>query len=86
MGYFTRMVFGTDRLPKDVLLFAGMLYPKKEINSILRLFDSSKKLSDFQPVLSYEVKKKNKKYLLCFGAYGGTSALEITNILSEFSQ
>ncbi len=83
MGYFSKIVFSTEKLPENVILFAGMLYPQKHIRSILGLFDSSTKLSNFQPVLSYIVTKKGNEWLLCFGAYGGTSALEITNLLAD---
>ncbi len=82
-GHFSRLIFGTNKLPENAILFAGILYPKEKIQHILALFEHAEKLSDFQPVLSYRVRIKKAEWLLCFGVYGGTSALEITNILGD---
>lgn len=82
MKEFTKLVFGKKSLPKNALLLGGDSFPRKEIKKILALFDSAQKICESQPILSYEVKRKNKKYLLCFGAYGGTRTLEIINLLT----
>ncbi len=82
MKYFTKLVFGKTNLPKEAFIFAGSFYPKSEFKKIFGLFDSVEKLSDFPPALFYEAKRKNKRYLLCFGAYGGSNTLEIVNLLS----
>jgi purine-nucleoside phosphorylase len=64
-------------------MFAGMRYPDSKIKSVLKIFDSYKKLSDFVIVISYEAVKDNEKWLLCFGGYAGADSLEIVNVLAD---
>jgi len=83
MGYWSKLVFGLDVLPTTCFVFGGMIWDKKDLIKLLNQFDSAKKLSKFQPVLSYLVEKKNKKFLLCWGAYGSSSTMEIVKLLAD---
>jgi len=83
MGYWSRLVFGLETLPMSCFVFGGMVWNNKYLNKLLGCFDSHKKLSSYPPTLSYLVKKRNKEYILCWGAYGGSSTMEIIKILAD---